>query len=494
MDASGGFDRAALDRARLSRDPRFDGRFFIAVLSTKIYCRPICPAPSPKPQNIRYYSSAAAAAEAGFRPCLRCRPEAAPGTPAWVGTSAVVRRALRLIEAGALDSASVAALAAQVGIGPRHLHRLFVEHVGASPITVAQTRRLLFAKQLLDETALPITEVALAAGFGSVRRFNAAFMQTYGRTPRDLRRTRRRGPPALAAGDTVVRLAYRPPYDWAQVHASLTSRALPGVERVDARGYARTVAGPHDGAVVLVQPLADQHALELRLRGAKPETLFTLCAHARRTFDLGADPAHVRAAFEADPLLGPCVARRPGLRVPGSWSPFECAVRALLGERVSRGPTRAIALQLVTRLGRPFQSGEDGLTHLFPEPAALAEADLEGLGLPGPRAMALRALARATLTGALDWSAPTAAVQAALLALPGWGEGAARHVVAHGLGDPDAFPCLDPGLQRCLPQEAGKPPFSALEARAEAWRPWRAYALWHIWQARADAPHGLHAR
>jgi methylphosphotriester-DNA--protein-cysteine methyltransferase len=240
MEGILGLDRGALDRARASRDARFDGKFFIAVTSTGIYCRPVCPAPSAKKSNVRYYPTAAAAAEAGFRPCLRCRPEAAPGTPAWLGTSAVVRRALRLIQEGALDEISVDELAERIGIGPRHLHRLFTQHVGASPIAVAQTRRVHFAKRLLDETDLPITQIALAAGFGSLRRFNDTFQKTYKRSPRELRRKRGHLPPSAAGDEVVLTLGFRPPYDWKQVQDFLAARALPGVERVDERGYART--------------------------------------------------------------------------------------------------------------------------------------------------------------------------------------------------------------------------------------------------------------
>src|SRR5690242_21052655 len=232
-------DFAACDRARLAQDPRFDGRFFIGVTSTGIYCRPICPAPTAKQRNVRYFPSAAAAAEAGFRPCLRCRPEAAPGTPAWLGTSATVRRGLRLIHEGALDRESVEALATRLGIGPRHLHRLFIQHVGASPLAVAQTRRLHFAKRLIDDTRLSMTDIALASGFGSLRRFNDAFHNTYGRAPRELRRDRRSEP----KGDALtLRLAYRPPYDWDGLLAFFAARALTGVERVSGDSYARSVS------------------------------------------------------------------------------------------------------------------------------------------------------------------------------------------------------------------------------------------------------------
>ena len=276
MSAILGLDSAALDRARTSRDPRFDGKFFIAVTSTRIYCRPVCPVPSPKRVNIRYYATAASAAEAGFRPCLRCRPEAAPGTPAWLGTSAVVKRALRLIDEGALDEASVDELAARVGIGPRHLHRLFVQHVGASPNAVAQTRRLHFAKRLIDETSLPMTDIALAAGFGSLRRFNSAFQGTYKRAPRELGGGAGAASPRAATDEVILKLAFRPPYDWTQVLEFLATRAVPGVERVDARGYARTLAMAGGHAIVCVRAVEGENALELRVRGAAPAALFQI--------------------------------------------------------------------------------------------------------------------------------------------------------------------------------------------------------------------------
>src|SRR4051812_1954113 len=346
MDGLTGLDMRALDRARISRDPRFDGKFFIAVTSTRIYCRPVCPVRSPKRANIRYYATAAAAAEAGYRPCLRCRPEAAPGTPAWRGTSAIVRRALRLIDEGGLDEASVDALAARVGIGARHLHRLFVQHVGASPIAVAQTRRLHFAKRLLDDTALSMTAIAAAAGFGSVRRFNSAFESTYRRPPRELRRLRRDGVPADARGDVVLKLAYRPPDDWNHISRFLAARAIPGVEHVDALSYTRAIASSEGHAVVRVRALEDEHALELRVRGASPGALVQIAAVARGCFDLASDPAAVADAFARDPLLRPLVAQRPGVRIPGAWDPFECAVRAVLGQQISVAAARTIAARL----------------------------------------------------------------------------------------------------------------------------------------------------
>ncbi len=486
MEHDLGFARAALDRARLSRDPRFDGKFFIAVTSTGIYCRPICPSPTSKAANVRYYTSAVAAAHAGFRPCLRCRPEAAPGTPAWLGTSAVVRRALRMIEDGMLDEASVDALAMRLGIGPRHLHRLFLRHVGASPITDAPTRRLHYAKQLLDETDLPITEIAMAAGFSSQRRFNDTFQRVYKRAPRELRRQRRAGGGAHDAEEVVLRLSFRPPYDWAQVSAFLAARALAGVVRVDARGYARTLATDRGHALICVRGLEGEHALELRVTGAAPAGLFQLSATARRAFDLSADPSRIAQAFDADPLLGPLSRRRPGLRIPGAWDAFECAVRAVLGQQVSVAGARTLAARLVARAGTRSPDGADGLTHLFPSPGALAAADLSGLGLTGARVGALRALARGVVSGSVDLTAPVEETTAQLVALPGVGRWTAEYVALRALGEPDAFPAADLVLRRMA--AGGAPPLTAraLEARAEDWRPWRSYAVLHLWRAASD--------
>ena len=386
METIAGLDGDALERARLSRDARFDGRFFIAVTSTGIYCRPICPSRYAKRSNVRFYGTPAAAESAGFRPCLRCRPEAAPGTPAWLGTAAVVRRALRLIEAGALDEGSVEMLATRSGIGPRHLLRLFDKHVGASPTAVALTRRLHFAARLLEETDLPITQVALAAGFGSSRRFNDAFRKTYQRPPRELRRLRRGGQVARGCGEVTLQLAYRAPYDWAHMLEFLAARAVRGVERVDARGYARTVACGASAAVIQVSAVPGKNALNLSVSGAPATALLHLSSTARRVFDLAADPARIGTELARDRLVGPLVRARPGLRIPGAWDPFECAVRAVLGQQVSVAAGRTFAERLVERAGVVACTGSEGLTRLFPGAAALAAANLDGIGITGSRA------------------------------------------------------------------------------------------------------------
>ena len=477
-------DPTVLERARLSRDPRFDGKFFIAVTSTGIYCRPICPAsPSPRRANVRYFASAAAAAEAGFRPCLRCRPEAAPGTPAWLGTSAVVRRALRLINDGALDDSSVSEFAARVGVGARHLDRLFTQHVGASPLAVAQTRRLHFAKRLIDESHLPMTEIALAAGFGSLRRFNDAFRKAYQRAPRDLRRERRE-PPARSAGDEVsLALSYRPPYDWPHLRDFFALRATPGVERVEEDSYARLIRTDAGHAVIEVRPLPGKDALQLRVRGAPAATLFQIATTARRVFDLAADPSLLATTFEADPLLRPLVRRSPGIRIPGTWDAFECAVRAVLGQQVTVAAARTLAGRLVARVGEPVTTAVPGLDRLFPTPQALAAANLDGLGLTGARIGALRALAGAVVAGQVAFDRPAEQVIASLVALPGYGEWTAQYIALRALGEPDAFLSADLIVRRMAAGGGTALTVKELDRRAEAWRPWRGYAVMHLWCA-----------
>jgi AraC family transcriptional regulator of adaptative response / DNA-3-methyladenine glycosylase II len=485
MELICGLDPEALNRARISRDPRFDGKFFIAVTSTGIYCRPICPSRYAKRAHVRFFGSPAAAEAAGFRPCLRCRPEAAPGSPAWLGTAAVVRRALRLIEGGALDEDSVEALAGRLGIGPRHLLRLFVRHVGASPVAVAQTRRLHFAVCLLEETRLPITQIAMAAGFGSCRRFNDAFRGTYRRAPSELRRAGRAGAAARGREEVVLRLAYRPPYDWDHVRTFLAARAVRGVERVDARGYARTVACEGGHAIIRVAPLCGEDALELRVAGAPPAALLQLSTVARRVFDLAADPQRIGVELAADVLVAPLVRARPGLRIPGAWDPFECAVRAVLGQQVSVAAGRTFALRLVERVGPAIRGGSEGLTHLFPDAATLATAPLESLGITRPRAATLRALAHAVLERRIDFSAAPEEVITALTAIPGIGAWTAQYVALRALGEPDAMPAGDLVLRRMAAPAQRSLSAHELEERARAWQPWRGYAVMHLWCAAA---------
>ncbi len=484
------FDLSVLERARLSRDPRFDGKFFIGVPSTGIYCRPVCPAaPSAKSRHTRYFATAAAAHEAGFRPCLRCRPEAAPGTPAWSGTSAVVRRALRLIQEGALDGQSVTQFATRLGIGPRHLDRLFTQHVGASPLAVAQTRRLHFAKRLIDDSDLPMTEIALAAGYGSLRRFNDAFRNAYGAPPRALRKQRGDEMTHGASGEVRLALCYRPPYDWDHLLGFLGARAVPGVERVDKQGYTRLIQAADTHAEIDVGPLPGRNALELRVRGAPASSLFQIASAARRVFDLSADPQWIAEGLGLDRLLGPLLKRRPGLRIPGAWDPFECAVRAVLGQQVSVAAARTLAGRLVQRAGRPV-AGTNGLTHLFPAPQALAAANLDSLGLTGARITALKSLAAAVVEGRVIFDRPASEVIENLKELTGFGEWTAQYVALRALGEPDALPGADLVLRRMAGNGAEPLSTKGMERRAESWRPWRGYAVMHLWCAAGDPRDG----
>jgi AraC family transcriptional regulator of adaptative response / DNA-3-methyladenine glycosylase II len=479
-----GFDTRVLDRARASRDARFDGKFFIAVTSTRIYCRPVCKVRDAKRSNIRYYPTAAAAAEAGFRPCLRCRPEAAPGTPAWLGTLGVVRRGLRLIEEGVLDERSVAEMAERLGIGARHLHRLFVQHLGASPIAVAQTRRLHFAKRLLDETRLPITSIAMAAGFSSIRRFNDVFRKTYRRPPREIRKLRSAELREAGGEEVVLRLSYRPPYDWSHLLHFLAARAITRIEVADNERYARTVATPGGGwAIIQVRNIDAEHALEFRVSCADATSLLHLSSVARRVFDLASDPATIGLAFENDPVLAPLVRRRPGLRIPGVWDPFECAVRAIVGQQVSFRAGITLVSRVVERAGRAISTPIDGLTHLFPSPVALMSANLGGLGLTGGRIDAIKKLASAVVEGKVDFSVTAEDVIGQLTSIRGIGPWTAQYVALRALGEPDAFPSTDLVLRRVASDTHRTLSPSRLEERSEAWRPWRAYAVIYLWTA-----------
>src|SRR5437879_2967003 len=368
---------------------------------TRIYCRPICPARTPKFENCRFFASAAAAQEAGFRPCLRCRPETAPDLASWRGSSNTVSRALALISEGALDGdgTSVETLAERLGLGERQLHRLFFQHLGASPIAVAQTRRVLFAKQLVHETRMPMTEIALAAGFGSVRRFNEIFRDLFHRAPSALRR-KGSSESAGREGGVTLRLRYRPPYDWDSMLAYLRARAIPGVEVVDNGTYRRTVE--MDGCVgsVEVTHLPHRQSLGVTIRFPNVQSLTAIVTRVRRVFDIGADIEDIDAHLSRDPLLAPLVARRPGLRAPGGWDGFELAVRAILGPQISVAAGRKLAGQLVVLHGKPVSKGQGshpGLSHVFPKAERLARAELIGLGMPVARHLSLKTLAEAAV-------------------------------------------------------------------------------------------------
>ena len=486
-------DRAACYRALQTRDPRFDGRLFTGVTSTGIYCRPICPARTPKFENCRFFPSAAAAQEAGFRPCLRCRPETAPDLAFWRGTSNTVSRALALIVEGGLDGeAGVEALASRLGIGERQLRRLFKEHLGASPVAVAQTRRVLFAKQLIHETAMPLAEIALAAGFGSVRRFNETFRALFGRPPGALRRSRR--PAAEGAAGVTLLIRYRPPYDFPALLAFLEARAIDGVETVADGIYRRSVAVAGEAGIVAVRHAPERDGLLVSVRFPNLKALPSLVDRVRRVFDVGADIETIGAHLARDPLLARLVAQRPGLRAPGAFDGFELALRAILGQQVSVAAARRLASRLVAICGTALPEPEGAITHAFPTPAQVAAADLSSLGMPGARKAALKSLAQACLADPHLFR-PFGSIEEAiarLRAIPGIGEWTAQYIALRALRETDAFPASDVGLLRGAADAGGVRPKPAdLLVRSEPWRPWRAYAAQHLWAAEPGRPEGV---
>jgi AraC family transcriptional regulator of adaptative response / DNA-3-methyladenine glycosylase II len=478
-------DVDACYRAFRTRDARFDGRLFAGVKTTRTYCRPICPARMPKRENMMFYATAAAAQEAGFRPCLRCRPETAPELAAWRGTSNTVSRALALIDAGAVDEASLDCLAERLGVGERQLRRLFRQHLGASPVSVAQTRRVLLAKQLIHESRLSMADVALASGFGSIRRFNEVFQQLFGRPPSALRRVTSSASSG-AKGEVILLLRYRPPYDWPAMAAFLKARAIPGVEAVSSDRYARTIEINAVHGVVVVEPSSD-NALRIAVRISQLVALPTIIARLRRVFDLAADPQAINAQLAEDRLLAPLVAARPGLRVPGAWDGFELAVRAVLGQQITVAAAVGLAAKLVAHYGRPLSGTGleiEGLTHVFPRPEHLASADLTTLGMPRMRAATLASLAAAVVASPqiLGTGPSLTECVTRLRALPGIGEWTAHYIAMREFREPDAFPAGDIGLLRALTNAEGKRPTPReLLTRAERWRPWRAYAAQHLW-------------
>ena len=479
-------DHDACYRAVAQRDPRFDGRFFTGVKTTGIYCRPICPARTPHKENVTFFPTAAAAQEAGFRPCLRCRPETAPDLGAWRGTSNTVSRALALIELGALDEARLEAFAERLGIGERHLRRLFQQHLGASPIAVAQTRRVLLAKQLIHETRLPMAEIAFAAGFGSVRRFNETFQALFRRAPRELRRASREDVSAGPGGEIVLLLRYQPPYDWQTVLDFLRRRAIAGIELVTQDRYSRTIALGGAQGIVTVEHAPEKNALRASVRFPKLSSMPAIIARLRRVFDLGADPLTIAAHLAQDPVLSPLVRARPGLRVPGNWDGFELTIRAVLGQQITVVAARGLAARLVARYGKKLCAPEGALTHVFPDPRALAKADFAELGMPRSRAATISAVAQSVIAQPQLFEASSDLELAVerLRAIYGVGEWTAQYIALRQLREPDAFPASDIALMRAIAKIEGRA-YSAAEllSRAGPWRPWRAYAAQHLWSA-----------
>jgi AraC family transcriptional regulator, regulatory protein of adaptative response / DNA-3-methyladenine glycosylase II len=477
---------AALDfeqcyRATESRDARFDGWFIVGVRTTRVYCRPSCPSPViPKADNITFFRTAAAAQLAGLRACKRCRPDAVPGSPEWDTRADLVGRAMRLIADGVVDRAGVPGLARALAVSERHLHRLLVESVGAPPLALARSQRAQTARVLIETTQLAFSEIALAAGFSSVRQFNETIRQIFASSPSELRRARRDGERS-EPGRLTLRLAVRRPFDADGVLRWLAARAVSGMEEVEGGVYRRTLRLPGGIGVVALEPHDDHVRATFRLEGIAD--LAAAVHRCRRLLDLDADPQMHSGVISADELLAPLVAANPGLRVPGAVDGGESAVRTVLGQQVSLAAARTLAARLVLANGSPLAERYGSLTHAFPDPDTLAGATLEGIGLPPRRRETLRELARRLANGelVLDGGSDRTEARRLLREIPGIGSWTATYVSLRALGDPDAFPADDVGLRRAartlgLP---GRP--TALLARSHVWRPWRAYAAHYLW-------------
>jgi AraC family transcriptional regulator of adaptative response / DNA-3-methyladenine glycosylase II len=470
-------------RALKARDARFDGRFFVAVSSTRIYCRPVCTVKPPRRENCRFFPSAAAAESGGYRPCLRCRPELAPGNASVDATTRLAQAAASMLEDRTLDDDGLETLATRLGITDRHLRRAFGAEFGVSPVEFAQTQRLLLAKRLLTDTTLPITEVAFASGFGSVRRFNTLFRQRYRLKPSQLRGERRGGAPVAAANDVLkFELSFRPPFHWPAVSAFLAARAIPGVEAVADGCYRRTVRISTDGKEhsgwIAVDMSPKKPTLRVAVSASLAKTLPPVLSRVKALMDLACHPAEVAQA------LGPLAKRHPGLRVPGAFDGFEMAVRAILGQQVTVAAARTVAGRLAATFGDPMATPFASLTTLFPTAqrvAALPYGRIASLGMPGARARTVVGLARAVADGRLVLT-PNADIEAtldALRALPGVGEWTAQYIAMRALSWPDAFPHTDLGVMKALGETGARQVLAA----GEAWRPWRAYAVMHLWQS-----------
>lgn len=472
-------------RAVDSRDARFDGWFYTAVKTTGIYCRPSCPATTPKRANVTFFASAAAAQRGGFRACRRCRPDAAPGSPEWDVRADVVARAMRLIRDGVVDRDGVPGLASRLGYTERHLHRMLTAELGAGPLALARAQRAQTARILIETTDLGLAEVAYAAGFGSVRQFNDTILEVYALAPSALRAQRRIS--SSGSGTISLRLAYRAPLHAPSLLQFLADRALPGVEEVSGRTYRRALRLPHGAATVELRPQDRWVAATLRLSDVRD--LAPAVSRCRRLFDLDADPAAVDATLAADPALTAAVRAEPGVRVPRSVDGFEMAVRAIVGQQISVTSARATLTRLIRAAAGtgPATPGRAGGGDLVAFPSAEVVADLpdDAFGMPAARRSTIRALARAVAAGELDLDPGTdrAESMAQLRQVPGIGAWTAGYVAMRAIGDPDVFLPTDAAVQRGA-RTLGLPDSPAtLEAYAERWRPWRSYAVIRLWRA-----------
>ncbi len=471
-----------------THDARFDGRFFVGVTTTRVYCRPVCRVRMPRRENCRFFANAALAEAHGFRPCLRCRPELAPGLSLMDSSQVLAQQAARTIEQAAHDGSelSMPRLAARLGVTDRHLRRIFQQHVGVSPIDYLTTQRLLLAKQLLTDTPLPVTQVALASGFASLRRFNAAFVERYRMNPSALRRARDEAADGTAAAPLTalrLRLAYRPPYQHAAMLAFFAARALPGIESVDAHGMRRTIALPHRGKLlpgwIAWRFVPQRHEIELAIAPELAPAAGALVQRTRQALDLDADPTRIDAVLAAMPFEP-----KPGLRLPGAFDGFETAARVVLGQQVTVKAARTLTMRLVERFGAALKTPFDDLQRLFPQAETIASADPDSIGSLGivrQRVGALQALARALCDGTLELhrAAPLQDTLQRLRALPGFGDWTAQLIAMRVLAWPDAFPASDIGVLNAL----GTRDIVLAAQQADAWQPWRSYAVMRLWHS-----------
>ncbi len=477
-------DTESCYQAVASRDARFDGKFFTGVMTTGIYCRPICPAPLPKLKNVRFFNCAAAAQEAGFRPCRRCHPESAPHTVSWLGTSATVARALRLISEGALDGGDLEHLAARLGIGSRHLRRLFQDELGASPVAIAQTRRVHFAARLLEETGIPISDVAFGAGFNSIRRFNDVIKKSFGRTPSGIRLASERKLKNHSEG-LSLRLPVKLPYDWQGVLHFHKWHTIPGIEVVDAESYRRTFALQSTVGVLEVRAALQESCLYLTLPPVDSKILHQLVEQVRSLFDCNADPTQIADHLSKDNRLAPLVQKYVGVRLPGAFDKFETSVRAILGQQISMQAANTLAGRLVKAFGEPIPNPREGLTHLFPPPEILAAADIAAVGMVQARAHTITAFAKMVIEKPTLLDAPTDLQEtiAALKEIKGIGDWTANYIAMRALNEPDAFPAGDLGVRKALSTASELITAKEVEQMSQGWRPWRAYAAMYLWKS-----------
>ena len=471
--------------ALLARDSRYDGHVFVAVKTTGIYCRTICPAPKPKRTNCLYYKSAAAARHAGFRPCKRCRPETAPNSPAWVGTQSTVRRALRLIASGALNQGSLEDLATRLGVSSRHLRRLFKAHLGASPQAVAQTQRLHLAKQLLERTKLSMTDVAGGAGYGSQRRFNEEIKSIYGVSASRLRDSwKPRSTPKTAID---LKLGVRQPFDWNSLLKFFAKRAINGIEVIGEK-FERTVT-INDAQGVLIADSSDDGAMLVQLNVDQPTELLLAVEKIRSMFDLDAETENIENALCTDQHLKSTIMRNKGLRVPGTWNSFELSVRAIIGQQITVSGAQTILNRLSTKLGTPLSNEKDAFSgtccRLFPTAEQISQANLSNIGLTSTRAKTLKVFSTAVASRDLlidETDDPEIVIQA-LMGVPGIGPWTANYIAMRGLKYPDAFPAGDSGLLAAAQKLGIADSQQSLSKVADRWRPWRSYAAMHLWQS-----------